>query len=316
MTTHVVLGAGPVGSAITSQLLGHEDEVVLASRSGSGPEIPGLTRVSVDAANAGALGQVVSGASVIYNALNPSAYHAWALEWPPMWAALKNVAERTGAVLATVSNLYAYGVPDGPIREDSPVRPVEDKGRIRAQMWEDARRAHDQGRFRAVEVRASDYLGVGTESSLTRALEAGSVGRTARVLGRADLPHSWTHPDDVAALVVATAADSTAHGRVWHVPSNPARTQREVITEVCLAAGAAAPKVSETPYLAIRAIGLFDKDADAAARVAYQFQHPFVIDDTAARHRFGLLPRPWADIVAETAAALALRRAQQAGADR
>lgn len=316
MTIHVVVGAGPVGTAIAGQLVKHEQEVVLASRSGSGPDIPGVTRVTVDAADAAALGQITSGASVMYNALNPSAYHAWGLEWPPMWAALMAAAERTGAVLATVSNLYAYGVPDGAMREDSPVRPVEDKGRIRAQMWQAAQRAHHEGRFRAVEVRASDYVGVGTESSLTRALQAAMRGRTARVLGRADLPHSWTHPDDVAALIVAAAADPTAHGQVWHVPTNAARTQREVITELCLAAGATAPEVSETPTLMIKAIGLLDRNAGAAAKVAYQFQHPFVIDDTAARERFGLHPRPWADIVARTAAALAERRAQQAGADR
>ena len=316
MDTHIVIGAGPVGAAIARLVAAQGHDVTLASRSAAGPSLPGVTRVAVDAADATALLGVTSGASVIYNALNPTAYHAWALEWPPMWAALMKAAERSGAVLATVSNLYAYGTPDGAMHEDSPVRPVEDKGRIRAQMWVDADQAHHEGRFRALEVRGSDYIGVGTESSLTRALRAGAGGRPARVLGKADLPHSWTHPDDVAALIVAAAADETAHGRVWHVPTNPPRTQREVLVEVCAAAGAPQPQVSETPDLVLRAVGLFDRNAGAAAKVAYQFRHAFVIDDRAARARFGLEPRPWAGIVEEVAAELRAARNDTTGAVR
>ena len=313
MDTHIVIGAGPVGAAIARLVAAQGHDVILASRSGAGPSLHGVNRVAVDAADATALGEVTSGASVIYNALNPTAYHAWALEWPPMWIALMKAAERSGAVLATVSNLYAYGTPDGPMHEETPVRPVEEKGRIRAQMWADAEQAHHEGRFRALEVRGSDYIGVGTESSLTRALRSRDQGTPGSGPRQGGLPHSWTHPDDVAALIVAASADETAHGRVWHVPTNPPRTQREVLVELCAAAGAPQPRISETPDLVIRAVGLFDKNAGAAAKVAYQFRHAFVIDDRAARARFGLRPRPWAEIVAEVGADLRAARNDTTG---
>ena len=299
MTRHLVLGAGPVGTAIARLLAAGGHEVALASRSGSGESVPGASRISLDAADPGALGTTATAVDVIYNALNPTGYHRWSIEWPPMQSAILAAAERSGAVLATVSNLYPYGLPSGPMSEDTPERPVEAKGALRAAMWQDALAAHRAGRIRALEVRASDYVGAGAISSATLAIAAVVAGRTARILGSPDQPHSWTDPRDVARLIVAAAAEGDAHGRVWHVPSNPPRTQRELLTEAAGLAGTGRPAISTSPELLLRAIGLVRPEIGAAAKVAYQFAVPFVIDDSAARTRFGLEPTPWRDTLAE-----------------
>jgi nucleoside-diphosphate-sugar epimerase len=307
MSVHLVVGAGPVGTAIARRLAALGHEVRLASRSGRGPAVTGVTRTAVDAADAAALTGLARGAAVVHNALNPTRYHRWPVEWPPMAAALLSAAERTGAALVTVSNLYAYGAVTGPMREDTPLRPREEKGRIRARMWTDALAAHEAGRVRALEVRASDYLGAGAQSSATLAMRAVVAGRRARVLGRADVAHSWTYTGDVAALAVAAAADDTAYGRAWHVPTNPPRTQRELLTELAQLAGVPAPRIAETPDALVRLVGLVDKEAGAAAKVSYQFARPFVIDDAAARARFGLHPAPWKDVLMETVTDLSTR---------
>lgn len=41
MNVHLVVGAGSVGSAVARQLAGQESEVVVVTRSGSGPEDQG-----------------------------------------------------------------------------------------------------------------------------------------------------------------------------------------------------------------------------------------------------------------------------------
>ena len=56
----------------------------------------------VDATDADALTAAARGAAALYNAVNP-AYHRWATDWPPVAAALLAAAERTGAVLVTMS---------------------------------------------------------------------------------------------------------------------------------------------------------------------------------------------------------------------
>ena len=103
--THLVVGAGPIGSAVTRRLAAAGDLARVVTRSGSGPDLPGVERVAADASDTARLGELAAGADVIYNCVNPQ-YHRWATDWPPIAAALLRAAETSGAVLVTTSNLY------------------------------------------------------------------------------------------------------------------------------------------------------------------------------------------------------------------
>jgi len=63
--------------------------------------------------------------------------------WPPIANALLVAAERSGAVLATTSNLYGYGPVSAPMTEATPLAATGTKGRVRVQMWRDALAAHE-----------------------------------------------------------------------------------------------------------------------------------------------------------------------------
>jgi nucleoside-diphosphate-sugar epimerase len=296
MSTHVIVGAGPIGRATARQLseLGHR--VVLVTRSGSGSDLPGVEAVSADAADPAVLSELTRGAEVLYNCASP-AYHRWVTDWPPLAASMLTAAERSGAVLAMVGNLYGYGPVTGPMTEDLPLRAVGPKGRVRAQMWTDALAGHEAGRVRAVEVRGSDYIGPDAQSQLgDRVVPRLLAGKPVQVLRSADTAHSWTYVEDVAQLLVIAGSDSRAWGRPWHVPSNPPRTQREAVADLCRAAGVSQVKVGEVPPLVLKAIGLFNPLMRELPEVAYQLAGPFVIDDSAARRTFDLSPTPW-DVV-------------------
>src|SRR5690606_32739217 len=216
MALHVIVGAGPVGSATAACLVADGHRVRMITRSGSGPAHPAIERVAADATDGRRLSQLAAGAEAIYNCANPP-YHRWPRDWPPLAAALLQAAEETGAVLATVSNLYGYGPVDGPITPDLPLRPTTVKGRVRATMWEEAFRAHQSGRIRATEVRASDYLGPGTKSIVTEMLlPSVRRGRRAHLPVDFDVPHSLTFVDDAARTLVAVARDERGWGKPWH----------------------------------------------------------------------------------------------------
>lgn len=297
---HVVVGAGAVGRA-TAELLssvGHRVRVI--SRSGRDVPVPGVECSACDAAAVQQLTAAADGAVVLYNCANP-AYHRWPEEWPSLAAALLTVAERHGAVLATVSNLYPYGRVDGPMTPDLPMRPVGPKGAVRARMWLDALTAHEEGRVRVVEVRGSDYVCPSDQSHLgDRVAPRVLAGRPVRVLGRDDQAHSWTGVRDVARTLVIVAAAPGAYGRVWHVPSNPPRTQREAVHDLCRVAGVDPVPVRTLPSAALRLAGLVRPEAGALVEVLYQFRHPFVLDDSATRATYGIQPTPWESILAET----------------
>ena len=140
MALHVIVGKGPVGTTTADLLAAHGHRVRVLSRSG-GTSTDAIEHRRVDAADAGALAAAAHGAAALYNAVNP-AYHRWATDWPPVAAALLTAAERTGAVLVTMSNLYGYGRPSGPMTPETPLAATDTKGVVRARMWADARAAH------------------------------------------------------------------------------------------------------------------------------------------------------------------------------
>lgn len=294
---HLVVGAGPVGTATASLLLAAGAHVRVVTRSGSGPE--GAERVAADAADAGALSRLADGATAIYNCANPE-YHRWAQDWPPVAAALLTAAESSGAVLATTANLYPYGPVDGPMTPDLPLAATYVKARVRAQMWTDALALHRAGRIRATEVRGSDYACAGDQSALGRVAPRVLAGKPVRVLGDPDLPHTWTAPQDMARTLVAVATDERGWGRAWHAVSNPACTQREAITRMAEVAGVAPVAVAPLAPWMLRAAGLFSPVVRELQDTRYQWERPFVMDDTATRQTFGLAPTPFDEVLRAT----------------
>ncbi|MDQ2749473.1 MAG: NAD-dependent epimerase/dehydratase family protein [Actinomycetota bacterium] len=264
MALHVIVGAGPVGSAVARELLTNGETVRMVTRSGSG--VDGTDKRTADASDAAQLSELTEGAAAIYNCVNPP-YHRWSTDWPPVANALLAAAESSGAVLATTGNLYGYGPVDAPMTETTPLAATGTKGRVRNQMSRDAFDAHEAGRIRAFEVRGSDYLGGNSLLSMliTPALRK---GRTAFVPANLDAQHTWTNVEDVARLLVVGASDQRAWGSAWHVPSAPACSIRE-LTAVAAAQLGVRPKLRAIPPAAVWAIGL----ANRTVRELRETQH-------------------------------------------
>ena len=294
---HLVAGAGEVGSALVTALAGLGAQVVVVTRRGSGPDLPGVTRLALDVADTDALLAAVPSAAVIYNCVNP-AYHRWVEDWPPMAESFLAYAEKTGAVLVTCSNLYGYGPVDVPMTEDLPLAATGVKAKVRVAMWQEAKARHDAGRIRATEVRGSDYIAASETSQLgDRVTPRVLAGKSVQLVGDPDQPHTWTSPTDVARLMIVAGADERAWGRVWHVPSNAPRTGREAVGDIAAAAGVAPVKVGSVPNLALSALGLVNPTIRELKETSYQRERPYILDDRAARATFGLEPTPWTDVV-------------------
>lgn len=302
MDRHVIVGAGAVGTLSAHRLveLGHEVRIV--TRSGSGPALPGVERVAADASDPAALTPLVEGAAALYNCANPSDYSAWAATWPLLAASILTAAERSGAVLATTGNLYVYAPGVGVMTESTPVGTPTRKGTIRAQMWHDALDAHEAGRARVTEVRASDYVGPhGGEDHLgSRFMPKVLAGKRLLHVASPDVAHSWTYIPDVATALVAVATDERAWGRAWHVPTGEPRTYRQMAEEVAAIAGVGAPRVSGMPRLGIRAMGLAVPIMREIDELLYQFTDPFVMDSSLTESTFGLAPTPRDEALATT----------------
>jgi nucleoside-diphosphate-sugar epimerase len=304
MALHVVVGKGPVGTTTAELLAARGHEVRVLSRSG-GTTTGAVEHRTVDATDAEALTGAARGAAAIYNAVNP-AYHRWATDWPPVAAALLTAAERTGAVLVAMGNLYGYGRPDGPMTAESPLSAVDTKGRVRARMWTDMLAAHEAGRVRVTEARAADFVGPqvpAASSHLMRQLPALRAGRRAWVVGDPDVPRGWSYMPDVAATLALLGTDERALGRAWHVPST-IRSQRAALTDLAAALGQGEPRVSGIPWPVLRAVGLAVPMMREVVDVRHQFDQDYVIDASATTAALGLTATPWAEVVAASAGAV------------
>ncbi len=307
---HVVVGAGPIGSGIARELAGRGQRVRVVTRSGSGPADAGAELVAADASDLTAMARLTDGAAAVYNCANPP-YHRWPELWPPIAAALLGAAERSDAVLVTIANLYGYGPASRsqgtagyddahPMTEATPQAADGPKGRIRAGMWQDALAAHHAGLVRAVEIRASDYVGPGAESVLgERVVPKVLNGKAVSVLGSTDRAHTWTYTGDVVRLAAIAGVDARAWGRAWHTPSGPPRTQREAVDDLARAAGLAPVPVRTVPAAVLRVAGLFSPLMRELGETRYQFAADFVMDSAAAQQTFGLEPTPWAMVLRE-----------------
>ena len=296
---HLVVGGGPVGRHVASILIERGERVVIGSRSGRNTGVQGATYIPLDAADAEALTRAADGAGGLFSTANPGNYTVWEKQWPPMATALLTAAERTGAAYAMTGNLYPYGPVDGPMREGMPDAARDHKGVLRARIWADALAAHRAGRIRAFEVRGSDYVG-GGEGHVSRVLPAALGGRSVRMLGRVDEPHTWTDVQDVARLLVAAFDDPGAHGRVWHVPSNPPRTQSGIINELLDAAGRPRVGVKGTSPALLKTLGVVSPLLREVSQLSYQLTRPYILDASAAEQRFGTAPTDWADVLRRT----------------
>jgi len=305
MGRQVIVGAGTIGRELATRLSRAGHEVVVVSRRGTRPEATGVDAVALDATDTGGMRAITRGADVLYNCANPTSYQRWLRDWPPVAASLLGAASEAGAVLVTLSNLYAYGHVGHAICEDDALSATSTKGRVRAAMWRDAKAAHDAGAVRATEIRASDYFGPGITSTgvlgdrvVPRVLDHEAI----TLLGDLDAPHSWSYADDVARALEVAGRDERAWGRGWHAPTAAPRSPREAVSCLADAAGLATPPVRRVPWAVVRAAGLVAPQLRGLHEIRYQFDEPFVVDSTAFTATFGEAPTPFDQACAATVA--------------
>jgi nucleoside-diphosphate-sugar epimerase len=284
MAMHVVVGAGPVGSATANLLAGRGEHVRVVTRSGRGPEHANIERVAADATDARRLSGLTDGAAALYNCANPP-YTQWERDWPPLNAALIAAAKASGAVLAITGNLYGYGPVDGPMTEQTPLAATGRKGRVRIRMWQDALNAG----VRTVEARGADYIGAGAASVFSAVLLPAILkNRTAWAPADVAVPHSFTYTGDMARTLVTLAADERAWGGAWHVPSPPPISVRDLARRYFRLTGHPGVPVRGLPRWVMRAAAPVVPIAREMAEMDYQFYAPFVLDSSAVTRTFGL----------------------------
>ena len=299
---HVVFGTGQVGSALAAHLAGLGIAVRAVSRHRAPALAGGTDWRAADVTDPEAAADAAKGASVVYQCVN-APYTQWPERFPPLQRGVLAAAERTGALLVVLENLYGYGPAGGrPMTEDLPLAATTVKGRTRAAMAAELLAAAEAGRVRLAIGRASDFFGPGvTQGSVfgERVFGNALAGRRADFIGNPDLPHTYSYVPDIAAGLATLGTDARAAGQVWHLPGPQTVTTRAFLDMVAREAGHPVG-IRSVPKLALRALGLVNPMLRELPEMAYEFDQPFILDTSKYQTAFGAAGTPLAEAIAAT----------------
>ena len=298
---HVVFGTGPVGLAVTDELVQRGRRVRMVNRSGGMRVHEGVEVAGGDATDANFAREASAGASVVYFALNPP-YNQWPELFPPLQAGVIEAAAAAGAKLIAMENLYMYGPTDGrPLTEDLPYAANTRKGTVRARMSQELMEAHTGGRVRVAIGRASDFFGPRVLASAAgeQVFGRAAQGKSAQVAGDPDQPHTYTYAPDIGRGLVILGEQEEALGQAWHLPSPETVTTREFVEMIFEEVGKPA-RIQAVPKIVLRAMGLFNPALHEMMEMLYEFEEPFVVDHSDFTRTFGDHATPLGEAVRET----------------
>ncbi len=314
---HVVLGAGPLGFEVMSQLIDRGVEVELRSIMGNTAyDMPGTAPEQVDGEDSAALADLCAGAQVIYLLLNAH-YVEWHDLFPPRLTSALEAAEASGATLVYHDNVYSYGNVDGPLTEDTPQRPITRKGKLRQEMAGVFMAAVQSGRVQGTIGRSADMYGPGAlNSSFNSTLGERHFyplldGKPVPILGNVDHPHTYGYVPDVATGLITLGTHAEALGEVWHLPAAPTISHRELLG-IAFELAEKQPRLRSSalsPFF-VKAIGRFQPDVAEVAEMLYQFQRPLIVSHDKFAGTFESTPTSHRKALEST---LAWYRASQTG---
>ena len=302
--THVIFGTGPLGLSVMHTLVDRGKRVKMVNGSGKAHKwIPDSVQlVAGDAYNTDFTYQVCQEAAVVYQCAQPP-YHEWVEKFPALQASILEGAARAGAKFVVGENLYMYGEVNGPIHEGLPYSAHTRKGKVRGEMAEAVLAAHRSGKVRAASARGADFYGPYVLDSTLgdRAILPALQGKTASLVGRLDLPHTYTFIDDFGKAMVILGESDAALGRTWHVPNPPTLTQGELMRLFFEEIGLP-PRMSGMGKLMMTLGGLFISGARETVEMMYEFEKPFVVDSSQFTRTFGDLSTAHKDAIRKTLA--------------
>jgi hypothetical protein len=105
----------------------------------------------------------------------------------------------------------------------------------------------------------------------------------------------------VAAGLATLGADARAANKGWHLPTPPAESTRRLSERLAHGLGREV-KLKRVPRWLLQGVGLFSPMMREIPEMMYQWEVPYVIDDTQFRTVFGQAATPMAEAVAATVA--------------
>ncbi len=286
--TVLILGSqGRFGQAVTKAFAEAGWQVLAQARRPQATLPKGAVALALPLHDTAALLQQASQASVVVYGVNPI-YTRWDEEAMPLLEQGLALAKGLGASFLFPGNVYAFGerMP-ALLREDTPCRPTQRKGEIRAAMEERLRQHSAQGGHSLV-LRAGDFFGTGTGTWMDQAIVKSLASGRIVYPGPLNVAHAWAYLPDVAQALVGLAERGPSPGQfeTFHFSGHTCTGAQWVAEIERQARGLGLnPKkdfrVGGMPWGVIRVGGLLVPMWRELARMSYLWRVPHALDGRA-----------------------------------
>lgn len=301
---HTILGInGAIGPGLAAALKKQNIKVRGVSRR----PFPGSDweHRQADVTNLAEVLDVVDGSKVVYLLVGLEYnIQVWRRDWPVIIENCIEACLANNAKLVFLDNVYAYGLVNGPMAENTPIRPNSEKGKVRARLIQLLFNAAQNNHLRVCVARAADFYGPNCNTSALNStlFERFAAGKSAFVMGRADKIHSYTYTRDIGPALAILGTDDRADGHVWHLPTSAERWTGEEWVKAAAKVFDVKPKYQTIPTFMLRLMGLGNRLFREMVEMNYQFTNNYIFSSEKFERTFGLKPTPNEQGVEETAA--------------
>jgi nucleoside-diphosphate-sugar epimerase len=156
---------------------------------------------------------------------------------------------------------------------------------------------------RAAIGRASDFFGPGVLDSACgdRMFLPAVQGKAAEGWGDLDAPHTYSFIDEFGKGLVVLGERNEALGQAWHIPNAETVSTRRFIELIFEDLGQPV-KIKSMGRLMMAFGGLFIPSARESVEMMYEFEKPFIVDDSKYIKAFGNHATPLKEAIHQTVA--------------
>jgi len=301
---HTILGAGgPVANALTEELVNHNETIRLVSRKPIATTGKNISWQKADLLNYNEVLEATKGSAIIYLCAG-IVYNAeiWQQQWPLIMQNVINASKAANARLIFFDNIYMYGLVKGPITEETPYKPISEKGKVRAKIADQLMAEVKAGKIKASILRAADFYGTDSKNSFLdmMLLDKYAKKQSAQWIGNPKVKHNFTYIPDAGRAMYLLGQDPQSDNQVWHAPTAAPLTGTEFIN---MAANIyqAKPKFMRVTKFMLWIFGLFNKVVADTVEMYYQYNHDYNFNSDKFEKAFNFKPTSYQDGISHMA---------------
>lgn len=289
-----ILGAnGSVGKVLAKELMNYTNEIKLVSRNPKKINDSDIL-MKADLLNPALLDEAVKGSEVVYVTIAfEYKSSVWKDNWPKFMFNLIQSCKKYNSKIVFVDNMYMYDPKYlSNMTEETPINPISEKGKIRAQITKMLSDAIDKKEVTALFARSADFYGPNVENSaLTLTVYKNLLkNKNPQWIGKLDVIHSFTNINDIGKSVALLGNTKDAFNQVWHLPTTDEKLLTRNWIEIFMNEMNMKKNIQSIPVWAIGPLGIFIPILKELKEMAYQFDRDYFFNSDKFNKQFNFTP--------------------------